>query len=209
MRRRTTAQSKVDDRICNHPRAFGSSKSVRAARTRSRPLWGLNVKETIRPRTANGSGGRGFDPRLAPCPITGCPPLVPDLGLISLNCHPCIRGGPLRATRPLAPGRNAPNLMQSATFRPDHLSREGSLPEWGRLPSRLRCCGQSPVLALPACDIASAVSCSPAKVLGVPQRQDRGPNLLRGKYDHSTEPRRLCVLKQPQTRYMIIKQAMD
>lgn len=27
----------ADDRICNHPRAFGSSKSARAARPRSRP----------------------------------------------------------------------------------------------------------------------------------------------------------------------------
>jgi ParB family chromosome partitioning protein len=30
----------VSDRICNHTRAFGSSKSARAARSRSRPLWG-------------------------------------------------------------------------------------------------------------------------------------------------------------------------
>ena len=33
-------------------------------------------KRRIRPRTANGSGRWGFDPRQEPCPVTGCPPLA-------------------------------------------------------------------------------------------------------------------------------------
>jgi hypothetical protein len=72
-----------------------------------------------------------------------------------------------RPTRPLARGRNAPNFAPSVSFRLDQPSRKGSSPAMGgRLPGRLRWRDQSPVPALPGCAIASAASCSPAKVFG-------------------------------------------
>ena len=41
-----------------------------------------------------------------------------------------------RPTRSLASGRNAPNLMPSASFRPDRSSRKGSLPSWEETATR-------------------------------------------------------------------------
>lgn len=55
----------VSDRICNHPRAFGSSESARAARPRSRPPplageSGLSVKETDQTKDSEWKRGMGL-----------------------------------------------------------------------------------------------------------------------------------------------------
>ena len=92
-------------------------------------------------RMEAGDGALTPDRRPAPSRDANRSPAVPprwsqrivmfQTGVSRISMPPMNTRRAPRPTRPLAPGRNAPNLAPSASFRLDQPSRKGSLPEWG------------------------------------------------------------------------------
>jgi len=75
----------VSDRICNHPRAFGSSESARAARSRKPTPPGLIDEETVRTKVREWKRGWCFASDWKPAPVAGASAFaasLPQAGLI-------------------------------------------------------------------------------------------------------------------------------
>jgi hypothetical protein len=122
-------------------------------------------------RMEAGDGALTPDRRPAPSRDANRSPAVPpswsqlivmfQTGVSRIRMLPMNTRRATRPTRPLAPGRNAPNLAPSVSFRL-WISRRARdrRPHGGRLPGRLRWRDQSPAPALPGCAIVF-----PAEVL--------------------------------------------
>ena len=92
-------------------------------------------------RMEAGDGALTPDRRPAPSRDAHRSPAVPQhwsqrivmfqTGVSRISMLPMNTRRATRPTRPLAPGRNAPNLALSVSFRLDQPSHKGSLPAWG------------------------------------------------------------------------------
>jgi hypothetical protein len=119
-------------------------------------------------RMEAGDGALTPDRRPAPSRDAHRSPAVPprwsqgivmfQTGVSRISMLPMNRKRATRTTRPLARGRNAPNLTPTASFRLDQPSRKGSSPAWretacqapvGTTRARSRPCRGAPYSSLP------------------------------------------------------------